>query len=180
MIWPITPVLIFCLCAVSACSFSEDDETTSWIDKQTRHTTLTVAPSPVSPEFQAQHYTPLSELDPFDDQRLVLANKKEWQLSAAQGGLLGSEMRRKKESLEEFPLESMTMVGRMTSESQQVALVKVDTVLYQVRMGSHLGQNFGRVVDINDHGLSLRELVQDTLGKWTERKSILTLQERIK
>jgi len=89
-------------------------------------------------------------------------------------------MRRKKESLEAFPLESMTMVGRMFSESQQVALVKVDAILYQVRLGSHLGQNFGRVVDINDRGLSLRELVQDALGKWTERKSILALQERIK
>ena len=72
------------------------------------------------------------------------------------------------------------MVGRMTSANQQVALVKVDTVLYQVRLGSHLGQNFGRVVDINDRGLNLRELVQDTLGKWTERQTILALQERIK
>ena len=180
MNWPITSVLIFWLCAVSACSFSPDDETTSWIDKQTRQTTLTAIPSPATPKFHPQQYNPHSELDPFDDQRLVLANKKEWQLSAAQGGLVGAEMRRKKESLEAFPLESMTMVGRMTSASQQVALVKVDTVLYQVRLGSHLGQNFGRVVDINDRGLNLRELVQDTLGKWTERQTILALQERIK
>jgi len=177
---PITPVLICWFFIVSSCSFSEVDETTSWIDKQTRQTARTVVPSPATPKFQVQHYNPISELDPFDDQRLVLANKKEWQLSAAQGGLLGSEMRRKKESLEAFPLESMSMVGRMTSESQQVALVKVDTVLHQVRLGSYLGQNFGRVVDINDRGLSLRELVQDPLGKWTERQSMLALQERIK
>ena len=180
MNFPLTQVLIFGLCAVSACSFSDEDKTANWIDEQTRQTTLTVVPSPAASKFQAQHYTPVSELDPFDDQRLALANKKEWQLSAAKGGLLGSEMRRKKESLEAFPLESITMVGRMNSASQQVAWVKVDTVLYQVRLGSHLGQNFGRVVDINDRGLSLRELVQDALGKWTERKSILALQERIK
>lgn len=176
----IIPGLIFWLCAVSACSFSDDDETTNWLDKQTRQTALTVASSPAMPKFQAQKYTLSSEIDPFDAQRLVFANQKALQMSAAQGGLLGSEMRRKKESLEAFPLESMTMVGRMTSESQQVALVKVDTVLYQVRLGSHLGQNFGRVVDINDRGLSLRELVQDPVGKWTERKTILALQERTK
>ena len=180
MNWPLTSVLIFFLCAVSACSFSEVDETANWIDKQTPQTTLMVVPSPVALKFKAQQYTPQSELDPFDDQRLILANKKEWQLSAAQGGLLGSEMRRKKESLEAFPLESITMVGRMNSASQQVAWVKVDTVLYQVRLGSHLGQNFGRVVDINDRGLSLRELVQDAQGKWAERQAILALQERTK
>jgi len=177
MNWTITPVLIICFCAVSACGFSDDDKTQTWIDKQTRETALTVVSSPATPKFKAQHYIPSSEIDPFDEQRLALAKKKELQTSAALGGLLGSEMRRKKESLEEFPLESMTMVGRMTSERQQVALVKVDSVLYQVRLGSHLGQNFGRVTDISDQGLSLRELVQDTVGKWTERKAILALRK---
>ena len=101
-------------------------------------------------------------------------------MSAAQGGALGAEMRRKKEALEDFPLESMTLVGRLSDKSQQLALVKVDAVLYPVRLGSHLGPNFGRVIDINDRGLSLRELVQDPAGKWTERIVKLALQEKMK
>ena len=146
------------------------------------------APSPVkaSPAgparslFQAQRYQPASALDPFNTQRLALAHKKEWQLSAAQSDLLGVQWRRKKEKLEEFPLDAMAMVGRMTTDGQQVALVKVEAFLYSVRLGSHLGQNFGRVVSINDLGLRLRELVQDPAGKWTERMTTLALQERLK
>jgi type IV pilus assembly protein PilP len=180
MNWSITPNVIFCLFAVSACNLSSDDETTSWIEKQTRQTALTVVAFPAISKFQAQQFSSSSEVDPFDEQRLVLAHKKEWLMSVAQGGALGAEMRRKKEALEDFPLESMTMVGRVNDKSQQVALVKVDAVLYQVRLGSHLGPNFGRVIDINDRGLSLRELVQDPAGKWTERMATLALQEKMK
>lgn len=170
----------FCACVVSACSLSSDDALSSLVAQAAVPIESPLVASTASPKFRAQPYSASPELDPFNDQRLPLAYKKEWQVSIAQGGLLGVQLRRKKESLEEFPLDTMTMVGRMTTAGQQVALVKVGTYLYSVQMGSHLGQNFGRVVGINDQGLSLRELVQDPAGKWTERTAILALQERLK
>ena len=58
-----------------------------------------------------------------------------------------------------------------------VALVKVDNLLYQVKQGSYLGQNFGKVVKINETELTLREIVQDATGEWIERPAALQLQE---
>ena len=167
-------------CVVSACSFSSAETLSSQVTQAGVPSGSPLATSSAFPKFLAQPYAAAPELDPFDSQRLPLAYKKEWQVSIAQGGLLGAQLRRKKESLEEFPLDTMTMVGRMTTAGKQVALVKVGTYLYSVQLGSHLGQNFGRVVGINDQGLSLQELVQDPAGKWTQRSAILALQERLK
>jgi type IV pilus assembly protein PilP len=68
----------------------------------------------------------------------------------------------------------------MVRAGQPVALVKVDRMLYQVRPGNYLGQNYGRVVRITETELSLREVVQDATGDWVERTASLQLQEKSK
>jgi type IV pilus assembly protein PilP len=82
--------------------------------------------------------------------------------------------------MEAFPLDSMTLVGSIIKAGQPVALVKVDNLLYQVKLGNHLGQNFGRVTKINETEVTLREIVQDAVGEWIERIATLQLQERSK
>ena len=51
---------------------------------------------------------------------------------------------RRKEPLEAFPLDSMSMVGSVNKLGQPVALLRVDGLLYQVRVGDYLGHNYGR------------------------------------
>jgi type IV pilus assembly protein PilP len=51
---------------------------------------------------------------------------------------------------------------------------------YQVRQGDYLGQNYGRVMKINETEVALREIVQDAVGEWIERTASLQLQERSK
>jgi type IV pilus assembly protein PilP len=71
-------------------------------------------------------------------------------------------------------------VGSIIKAGQPVALVKVDNLLYQVKLGNHLGQNYGRVVKISESEITLREIVQDAVGEWIERVATLQLQERSK
>ena len=40
-----------------------------------------------------------------------------------------------------------------------------------------MGQNFGLVTQISDSEVTLREIVQDSAGDWSERTSTLNLQE---
>jgi type IV pilus assembly protein PilP len=47
-----------------------------------------------------------------------------------------------------------------------------------VKVGDYLGQNYGRITKIGETDLSLREVVQDAAGEWTERVSTLQLQEK--
>jgi type IV pilus assembly protein PilP len=53
----------------------------------------------------------------------------------------------------------------------------VDNLLYQVRLGNYLGQNYGRIQKISETEIVLREIVQDSAGEWIERTATLQLQE---
>ena len=89
-------------------------------------------------------------------------------------------MARRKEALESFPLDAMAMVGSLQRGGRPVALVRIDNLLYQVRVGNYLGLNFGRVTKIDETEVTLREIVQDPTGDWIERTASLVLQERAK
>jgi len=70
------------------------------------------------------------------------------------------------------------MVGILERSSQRHALLRTNGVLYPVRVGNYVGQNFGIVRSITDSQVSLREVVQDAAGEWVERVSTLELQEK--
>ncbi len=91
---------------------------------------------------------------------------------------MAAEMNRRKEPLEAYPLDSMGMVGSVNREGKPFALLRVDNLLYQVRVGDHLGQNYGLITKISETEIVLRELVMDSGGEMIERPATLQLQER--
>ena len=89
---------------------------------------------------------------------------------------LAPDLNRRREPLEAYPLESLSMVGTLEKGRTRYALVKTpERDLYQVRQGNHMGQNFGVIVGISDADIKLKELVQDGAGDWSERSSTLNL-----
>ena len=54
--------------------------------------------------------------------------------------VLAAEINRRKEPLEAYPLDSMAMVGSVVKQGRQYALLRVDNLLYQVKVGDYLGQ----------------------------------------
>jgi type IV pilus assembly protein PilP len=113
--------------------------------------------------------------DPFSPQKLSVAIKQE---TRQQSALLTAELARRKEPLEAYPLDNMSMVGSLSKSGAPYALLKVDNLLYQVKPGDHLGQNYGKITGISETDITLRELVQDATGEWVERNSTLQLQEK--
>ena len=89
-------------------------------------------------------------------------------------------MARRKEPLEAYPLDAVKMVGSMLKEGHPVALLRIDNLLYQVKPGNYIGQNYGKIVKVGETEIVLREIVQDAAGEWTERTTTLQLQERSK
>ena len=80
--------------------------------------------------------------------------------------------------LEAFPIENLKMVGTLQQKKDVYALIKApDNNLYRVKTGDFLGQNFGRVTDINESTLKLKELIQDSGSEWKEEERTLLLQE---
>jgi len=173
--------LLLCLpLALAACGSASEDELRQWMDDQKAQTHPKVPPLPEPKQFKPETYASATEIEPFSNQKLVSALKSDSAQPAISGALLAPELARRKEPLEEFPLDAMTMVGRMERAGKRVALVRVDKLLYQVRKGDHLGQNYGLVTQITETEITLREIVQDTAGEWIERAAALQLQERKK
>ena len=69
------------------------------------------------------------------------------------------------------------MVGYLNQKGVPVALVTNSGLLYQVKVGNYLGQNYGRILAITDTGMTLREIVQDAAGEWIEKETNLQIQE---
>jgi type IV pilus assembly protein PilP len=72
----------------------------------------------------------------------------------------------------------MSMVGSVNKQGKPFALLRVDNLLYQVKVGDYLGQNYGRITKIDETEIAMREIVQDAAGEWIERPATLQLQER--
>jgi len=87
------------------------------------------------------------------------------------------DLNRHKEVLESYPLESLSMVGSLQQHDSIFALIKSpDGTLHRVKIGNHLGQNFGKIDHISEAEVKLSEIVQDGVNEWTERNSALMLK----
>ena len=151
-----------------------------WMAEQKSQTHPKITPLTEPKQFKPETYSQLTEIEPFSNQKLTIALKKDASQASSNGALLAPELARRKEPLEEFPLDSMAMVGRMERLGKPVALVIMGKLLYQVRLGDHLGTNYGLVTKISETEVTLREIVQDAAGEWIERTASLQLQERTK
>lgn len=176
---------LFVLCGVSAallagCSISGEDELRQWMSDQRNQVHPRVIPLVEPKKFIPQAYTQEGAVDPFSLQKLTQALKRDSTQSVANTALIAPELARRKEPLESYPVDSMVMVGSLKKAGQPVALVRIDNLLYQVRVGNYLGLNFGRVMKIDESEITLREIVQDSTGDWIERTAGLVLQEGAK
>lgn len=171
----IATLAVSLLAASMAACTGEQDELVQWMEQQKREVKPNVEPLSPPKKFDPQPYTALSGVDPFSQQKLTVALKQE---ARQPNSMLAAEINRRKEPLEAYPLDSMSMVGSVFKHGQTYALLKVDNLLYQVKVGDYLGQNYGKIKKITETDISLREIVQDAAGEWIEREGSLQLQEK--
>lgn len=167
--------------ALTACEGGEDQEITQWMAEQRAATKPKVDPIAEPKPFTPVAYATASAIEPFSREKLLQAfSRDQQQQSSASAALMTPELNRRKEPLEAYPLDAMVMVGSLMKQGQPVALIKVDNLLYQVKPGNYLGQNFGKITKVGESEVVLRELVQDAAGEWVERVATLQLQEKSK
>lgn len=167
-------VLMSLLAPLSGCSDSHE-ELQAWMDEQRRDAKPKVSPLVPPRKFNPQPYLAGVATEPFSAQKLQVAIKQE---SRQPNSLLAAEMNRRREPLEAYPLDALAMVGSLVRGGRQYALLRADNLLYQIKVGDYIGQNYGRITRITETEIALREIVQDAIGEWIERTSTLTLQER--
>lgn len=140
-----------------------------WVDEVKQRPAPPLEPLPVMQQFETFEYSAQAIRDPFSNAFT----------DADSGSGPRPEANRRKEITEQFPLDSMAMVGTMNTGARMLGLVLApDKVTYRIAPGNYLGQNDGRVTSVNDNRIELVELVPDGAGGWLERPASLALNEK--
>ena len=90
---------------------------------------------------------------------------------------LAPDTARSREPLEDFPLDALKLVGTMSLDGQNWALINApDGQIYRVVVGSYLGQNTGKIIQINKStgSLEIEERLQGASGRWEVRSIQMT------
>ena len=170
-------VMLVVLAGLAACNQEAHDDLKRWMEENTRDLRGKVAKLPEVKPYVAVPYEVEALNDPFKPARLEPESRSRPQ--AGQGGAFQPDFdarERRHSALEKYPLESLRMIGSMNVNRQPMAIVQVDDKVKQVKVGDYLGLDFGLVTRITDSEIQLRELIQDSAGEWSERKSSLLLQ----
>ena len=85
---------------------------------------------------------------------------------------------RSREFLEQFPLDTLRMVGTLEMGETQFGLVQTsDGLIHRVVPGNYMGQNDGRIVEINESEIALVEIISDGIGGYIEREAAVGLSD---
>ncbi len=94
-----------------------------------------------------------------------VADAPQRRVSTDPNAVTGPDPNRPREFLEQFPLDTMHMVGTLADKRASFGLVQTaDGLVHRVTVGNHLGQNYGRVISITDSEIRLVEIISDGLG----------------
>lgn len=152
------------LAVLSACTGDMDELKKYCADVRARKTAH-IEPIPQIKQYEAFAYVPGDRRDPY--------------LPSVQHnvGEVRPDTNRNKEPLEEFPLDSLKMVGLINYKGAVYAMIKApDGIIHRVTTGNHMGQNFGRITQITPTEVSLVEIVADGFGGFKEQPSTLAAE----
>lgn len=129
-----------------------------------------ISPPPEPIEVETFVYVPGDRRDPFTPD----TNPEEEAATVTDSGIR-PDVNRRKEELEFVPLDSLRMVGTLEQDGKTWALVKDrDGIIHRVTIGNHMGQNYGRIVEITEDRIKLVELIRSGSG-YKEREAVISL-----
>ena len=131
---------------------------------------------------QATGVKPLPEIRPYESFSYTAQGlRSPFQPSAGTSTTVSGprpDSHRNREFLEQFPLDSLRMVGTLNLGGKNYGLVMArDGLVHRVLPGNHLGQNDGRITTITASKMNVIEIVPDGLGGFMERPAALSATE---
>ncbi len=131
-----------------------------------------IEPIPVFKPYEYFSYSASGLRSPFELPVLEQAD-----IVGKEGKNIHPESDRRKEHLERFSLGVLSMMGTLQKEGSVLwALVKDgDNSVVRVKVGDYMGQNHGRITNINEQRIQLIEIVPNGMGGWIERPRTLAI-----
>ena len=100
------------------------------------------------------------------------------QSAPSAGGGTRPDPERSREYLEQFPLDSLRMVGTLMQGNTNYGLVQdSEGLIHRVVPGNYVGQNDGRIVEISESKIDVIEIISDGIGGYLEREAAVGLAD---
>jgi type IV pilus assembly protein PilP len=158
-------LLLLAVAALGACS--SDDDLQQYIAQIKARKSSKIEPIPQMKQYEAFAYVAGDRREPFTPS--VPSNSTGVQ----------PDRNRNREPLEEFPLDSLKMVGIIDYNKTQYAMVRApDNVIHRVTVGNYMGQNFGKITKISESEVDLDEIVPDGFGGFKEQPASLAADQK--
>ena len=161
-------MLLTMLLAFSGCSGDMDDLRTKVAEIRNR---------------PGQGIKPLAPPEPYEAFVYGVTNMRSPFVPSAPAGndlalSLRPDSKRSREFLEQFPLDTLKMVGTMEQQGHNYGLVKdKEGLVHKVLPGMYLGQNDGRITQISPTRISIIQIMPSGTGGYIESPAALTLAD---
>ncbi|WP_100658026.1 pilus assembly protein PilP [Alteromonas flava] len=127
------------------------------------------------PEFEVQppfDYSANQLRSPFVRPRTIEQPAAE----VAKANCLQPDFGRKKEALENYGIDAITMSGIFNANNKKWVLFKTnDGALHKASYGNHLGLFHGEITVISNQSVTITELLPDGAGCWQRKETELTM-----
>jgi type IV pilus assembly protein PilP len=168
-------LLLLLLPLISACNQPDNRDLHAYIAEVKAARPGRIAPLPEFKAYETYNYSAGQLRSPFAPIVEVVAPPP------ASDGVVQSlqpDLNRNRESLEAYPLDTLRYVGSFARDNNHWAIItSPDMLVHRVEVGNYLGSNYGKIVQINETTIQLREIIRDGQGRWIERDAALTLTE---
>ena len=174
------PALLRCLVIVAtgtlaACSGNPASDLESYVQDVKSQQPAEIEPLPEFEPYESFAYQAADLRDPFTEPTF---SSKQAAVATSSGNGIKPDFDRPTEPLEEFPLDSLRMVGTLEQASQSWALVNdTDGTIHRVQSGNYIGQNHGKITRITEFEVELTEIIPDGIGGWVERQASIAISE---
>jgi len=168
-----------CIAAMSggllACSSDPTADLEEYVARVKSQQTSRIDPLPEFKPYESFAYQAIDLRDPFTETSF---SPQEAIPTEVTSNGIKPDFDRPKEPLEEFPLDSLRMVGTLEQNSQNWALINdTDGTIHRVQLGNYAGQNHGKITRVSEFEVELTEIVPDGIGGWMERQASIAISE---
>ena len=159
--------------ALVACGSGKMADLEEFVERIKEREPGPIEPLPEIKQIDTFVFEPADRRDPF-----VLDRQSAEVVDVPVGAGIAPDPLRRKEELEQFPLDSLKMVGTIKQRDTMWALVTTpEDTLFHVRVGNYMGLNSGQITRITEDEIELAEIVSDGGGGWRERQAAIALSE---
>ena len=159
-----------------ACSSDPTSELEEYVRVTKSQQKSSIEPLPEFKPYESFAYQAVDLRDPFTAPTFSHAQPSTQMASSNNG--IKPDFERPAEPLEEFPLDSLRMVGTLEQHENHWALINdTDGTIHRVQPGNYAGQNHGKITRITEYEVELTEIVPDGIGGWMERQASIAISE---